>query len=991
MIRRPLAVLLFCFSSAFAQDTLKVMSWNLLNYNTTTAQARNQYYRTVLRHVSPDVLVVQEMTTAAAVDSFYAKVINLVFPGQFSKGTFIPDPRDTGNEIYYRNTKVSFIANTPIHTALRDISEFKLYVPNATDTLRVYSVHLKASTGYETNRAAEVDSLRKVTNALPTGKYFIVTGDYNIYTSTEPAYQKLLQVTANSDGHFLDAINITGTWNNGAYAPHHTQSTRTRALPDGGSTGGLDDRFDMILYSRAVSQPGRIQYLTGSLTPIGNDGNHYNDSINKMPNTAVPDSVANALYFASDHLPVSVRLLLNPGSGGNPVITATAGPNGQINPNGAITVASGGSQTFSITPNAGYHVDSVIVDGVRVDSMSSYTFTNVTNNHTIRAVFAINQYTITASSGPNGSISPNGIVPVSHGTNRTFLVIPNSGYHVDSVIVDGARVDSTTTYTFINVTAPHSIRAVFAVNHYSIAASAGPNGAIVPGGVLDVVQGGSQSFQFIPSPTYHVDSVLVDGARVDSTSGYTFVNVTANHTIRVVFAIDQYPITSSAGPHGTITPNGVVPVNHGGTQRFILTPDAGYHVDSLLVDGGAVDSLAGFTFFNVTSPHAIRAVFAINRYTINASSGAHGSIAPSGIVIVDYGENTTFTAVPDEGYSARFVVDGVPVNRNRTNAGKSALDGQPVMYTFTNVTANHSIVAEFDRDTLIITATASPFGAISPNGAVKVVYGENRTFTITPDSLCHVDSVVVDGIRVDSVARYTFVNVVSNHSIHAFFGTTVYSIAASAGTNGSITPSGIVSVPLGGSITFVMTPNVGFQMDSLVIDGVSREPVTTYQFTGVSANHSIRATFRSAVTIQGVVVAAGWNILSLPLTVADGRKALLFPSALSSAFAFDQAAGYVVRDTIRNGVGYWLKFASVHTDTIAGLMRLEDTVQVRAGWNLIGPISIPVPVNSILQQPPDIIVSPFYGYSGSYVPATDLQPGRGYWVKISQNGTLIIH
>ena len=72
----------------------------------------------------------------------------------------------------------------------------------------------------------------------------------------------------------------------------------------GGATGGLDDRFDMILYSKSVSEPGGVTYIANSLTEYGNDGNQYNDSINQRPNNAVPDSIADALHYASDHLPV---------------------------------------------------------------------------------------------------------------------------------------------------------------------------------------------------------------------------------------------------------------------------------------------------------------------------------------------------------------------------------------------------------------------------------------------------------------------------------------------------------------------------------------------------------------------------------------------------------------------------------------------------------------------------------------------------------------
>ena len=294
----------------FGQDTLKIMSYNLLNYGASDA-SRDGYYRTVLRYARPDVLAVEEITTQADVDSFYNRVVNVVFPGQFSKGAFVYRSGDTNQEVYYRTTKFTFVANIPIHTDLRDINEFSLYNAIAGDTLRVYVAHLKASSGSanEAERAREVDSLRRVTNALGSGKYFVVLGDFNIYGSTEQAYQKLLQTSPGDDGRFIDTIHMSGTWNNSLYAPFHTQSTRTRSF-GGGATGGLDDRFDLMLYSRAIATgDGRISYAGNSMTPLGNDGNHFNDSINRMPNTAVPDSVANALHYASDHLPVSARFV----------------------------------------------------------------------------------------------------------------------------------------------------------------------------------------------------------------------------------------------------------------------------------------------------------------------------------------------------------------------------------------------------------------------------------------------------------------------------------------------------------------------------------------------------------------------------------------------------------------------------------------------------------------------------------------------------------
>ena len=291
---------------SFSQDTSKIAAYNLLNYgaNSSDTVIRHPYYRTVVQSVNPDILVAEEMLSQNAVNIFLNKVLNLSGIGTFQAGTFI-DGYDSDNAVFYKSSKFVFISNTPIHTNLRDINEFKLYHIASGDTIRLYAVHLKASntSADQQQRAAEVDSLRKVTNMLPPGSYFAVMGDFNIYSSNEPAYMKLKQVISGTEGHFIDALNLTGTWNNGAYALYHTQSTRTRQF-GGGAAGGLDDRFDMILYSQALNDTGGITILPQTMSAYGNDGNHYNDSINQPPNTAVPQNVANALHYSSDHLPI---------------------------------------------------------------------------------------------------------------------------------------------------------------------------------------------------------------------------------------------------------------------------------------------------------------------------------------------------------------------------------------------------------------------------------------------------------------------------------------------------------------------------------------------------------------------------------------------------------------------------------------------------------------------------------------------------------------
>jgi hypothetical protein len=288
-------------------------------------------------------------------------------------------------------------------------------------------------------------------------------------------------------------------------------------------------------------------------------------------------------------------------------VSASAGANGSISPSGAVTVNSGASQAFNITPNSGYHVAGVTVDGASVGAVTSYTFTNVVANHTIAATFAINTYTITASAGANGSISPSGAVTVNSGANRAFTITANSGYHVASVLVDGASVGAVTSYTFTNVVANHTISATFAVNApttYIITASAGSNGSVSPTGAVTVNSGASQAFSITANSGYHVANVLVDGSSVGAVTSYTFTNVVANHTISTTFAVNApttYSITASAGANGSISPSGAVTVNSGASQAFSITANSGYHVASVLIDGSSVGAVTSYTFTNVVA------------------------------------------------------------------------------------------------------------------------------------------------------------------------------------------------------------------------------------------------------------------------------------------------------------------------------------------------------------------------------------------------------
>ena len=145
-------------------------------------------------------------------------------------------------------------------------------------------------------------------------------------------------------------------------------------------------------------------------------------------------------------------------------ITATSNANGVISPAGNVQVIYGGNQSFSIMPDTGYHLDSIVVDGTRKDSTTSFTFDNIIANHSISAFFSINNYTITSSSGANGTISPRGTLIYSYGSTHAFSITADADYHIDSVVVDGVSFGAIASYTFSNITGNHIITASFSAD-----------------------------------------------------------------------------------------------------------------------------------------------------------------------------------------------------------------------------------------------------------------------------------------------------------------------------------------------------------------------------------------------------------------------------------------------------------------------------------------------------------------------------------------------
>jgi len=339
------------------------MSYNLLNFpngrndcgSNLSVLSRWDTLRKIVQFQKPDILMVCELQTEAGADSILNQALNTGSINYYARANFVVNQsgfNGLNNMFFYNTNKVTLYSQSEILTDLRDVGEYVVYANdpnlsfyNDTSFIRFYVSHLKAGNSNppieENRRASEATSLRTYIDGISSTGNFVFGGDFNFYTSSEPGYQIL---TTGGVNKLNDPINSPGNWNNNSsFTGIHTQSTRSSQSIECGAPGGMDDRFDFILISDSIVNGGdRVQYISGTYAALGNDGNRFNQSLISPANTSLPDSVINALYYMSDHLPVVMDLLITYPN----VMLLSIAPteitcNGDCNGTGIATVAGG--------------------------------------------------------------------------------------------------------------------------------------------------------------------------------------------------------------------------------------------------------------------------------------------------------------------------------------------------------------------------------------------------------------------------------------------------------------------------------------------------------------------------------------------------------------------------------------------------------------------------------------------------------------------------
>ena len=279
------------------------------------------------------------------------------------------------------------------------------------------------------------------------------------------------------------------------------------------------------------------------------------------------------------------------------------------------TYASPTPVTLTASPYSGYAFvrweiwSSIPASGnpeTRTANPTSITLSTEKPDWTVRAVF-IPTYTITVSANPPGGGTVSGGGTYAEETEATVRATPNACYRFVNWTENGAEVSTDATYIF-TVTGNRTLVANFAPIQYTVSVSASPTvgGTVEGGGTYNC--GAQATVTAYPNEGYNFVNWTEDGEVVHNQPTYTFT-VEGNRNLVAHFTQISYTITATAGTGGSISPSGTVTVPHGGSQAFTITPNAGYVIADVLVDGSSVGAVSSYTFTNVTSNHTIHATF----------------------------------------------------------------------------------------------------------------------------------------------------------------------------------------------------------------------------------------------------------------------------------------------------------------------------------------------------------------------------------------------
>ncbi len=407
---------------------------------------------------------------------------------------------------------------------------------------------------------------------------------------------------------------------------------------------------------------------------------------------------------------------------------------------------------------------------------------------------------VTATSGEGGAIDPAGTTLVKKGTSKTFNVVPATGYEVANVVVDGTDLGPISYYTFERVGTDHTISATFQkaqaggeIAIFSVLTTvAGEGGAVQPVGQTKVATGETVNVTFVPDEGYQLASVKVNGRKVEVTDNAYALTMDQNYAVTADFeVIPDVPQVMFENDFESVS--GDKFPFHGWTLKGQNTNSTWkqYTYYNWKYEGN--DSKHAY----ITNDEAAQDEYLIS--PVVDLSATRDGVLTFDFAYGEYGiKNKTFTATVEVS----------------TDGGKTWNAIWNFQDSYTGQQASNYIISG---------------SAEVPVPAEYNVAGVQFAFRYVHPNEDTIGQLAIDNVKLMAVETGEAAQ--------------KYTITATAGEGGSITPNGDVSVKEGASQTFAITANNGYEIADVLVDGSSVGAVESYTFSDVKANHTISASF----------------------------------------------------------------------------------------------------------------------------------------------------
>lgn len=341
--------------------------------------------------------------------------------------------------------------------------------------------------------------------------------------------------------------------------------------------------------------------------------------------------------------------------------------------NGSVSVVSSANideeVTVTATADTGYELDSIkIISDSGETTLVGNTFIMPNSDVVVKAIFKKKSYEVNASSGVGGSISPSGTFSREYKTKEKFDISLDPGFKVKSIMVD--NVDQTSLLSGdsfeVMIDAPKTVQVQFEKVKLNVDVTAGVGGSISPNTLTVIEYGDDFTLNMTSDEGYEITSVKVNEVEklIDvENDKLKLENIKENTKIVVKFSKKQFEITTTSNSGGNVTVENGSTVSYHDNKKVLITPEFGYEIKTVLLDGNNVTALVTSNELLLTAVeqnHDVEVEFVKKKYNLSVTTtGGTSDIVSE---IVEFEDSKTIKFSPSASYILKTAtINGVSV------------------------------------------------------------------------------------------------------------------------------------------------------------------------------------------------------------------------------------------------------------------------------------------------------------------------------------------